>query len=86
MTKMQTWAGSNVIARLSYCHCEAFSTVIASLLFIVIASPRSGRGNLGGARLCSLSQDCFVAIAPRNDREGGLCEPKAWQSDTVEIV
>ena len=23
MTKMKNWAGSNVIARLSYCHCEA---------------------------------------------------------------
>ena len=22
MTKMKNWAGSNVIARLSYCHCE----------------------------------------------------------------
>jgi len=57
----------------SYCHCEPFSTVIAS--------PRSGRGNLGGARLCSLPQDCFVAIAPRNDREGFLraeCVAISW--------
>ena len=39
---------------------------ILSLEFPCRVSLRAKRGNLGGAR------DCFVATAPRNDREGVL--------------
>ena len=42
MTKMKNWAGSNVIARLSYCHCEP--SFLPSLR-AERGNQRRGRGN-----------------------------------------